>query len=159
MVWLFVYGTLKRAVRRSNARIPAVLESAKLVGPAVTNGSLYNVSWFPAMIQSSTPSPVLGEVYDLSGDESEIFRVLDEYEGTEYDRLQVPIKLLKNKEYSSGAWRSANVNASSHSAWVYIWNLPVESLQPIPSGDFAAFKSVPPDNYSDLEDDNDFDDE
>lgn len=122
--FLFVYGTLKRAI---NHPAHVLLEKdCEYVGEGYFHGTLYHVTNYPAAVVSDiTTEKVYGEVYRIiSGDL--LFQRLDDYEECsdtlpqphEYKRLQVSIymdlKVIK--------------------AWVYVYNLNPEGLKSIMSG-------------------------
>jgi gamma-glutamylcyclotransferase (GGCT)/AIG2-like uncharacterized protein YtfP len=80
---LFVYGTLRSEFDNRYALL--LRARAELVGKAVVPGSIYKIAHYPGY----RPEPagvVQGEVYRV---DSELLGVLDEYEGSEYERVIV----------------------------------------------------------------------
>ncbi|WP_019676486.1 gamma-glutamylcyclotransferase family protein [Arsukibacterium perlucidum] len=130
--YLFVYGTLrKNALRRAagNRCYQLLQQNASLVGEGRFQAKLYLVDYYPGVVASEDPAwQVTGEVYQLQQPES-VLAELDQYEQcgpgfaspTEYLRLQQQI-ILENGEMIS--------------AWLYIYNHPIDVLKQIMSGDF-----------------------
>ena len=84
---LFVYGTLRSEF--DNPYAAMLREQAELVGPAMTTGSIFRIAHYPGY----RPEPrgeVYGEVYRLRDAEATL-RVLDEYEGDEYERVLIDV--------------------------------------------------------------------
>lgn len=105
-----MYGTLRSEF---DNRYAALLRAnSELVGRAVVPGSIFKVAHYPGY----RPEPrgeVHGEVYRLR-DPDAMFRILDDYEGPEYERTLV-----------------------EGTGWIYQYRLqPDESLR-IASGDFC----------------------
>jgi gamma-glutamylcyclotransferase (GGCT)/AIG2-like uncharacterized protein YtfP len=107
---LFVYGTLRSEFENRYARL--LRKHATLVGRATVPGSIYRVDHYPAF-RPAPAGEVRGELYRLMEPET-TFKVLDEYEGSEFERVIVS------------------------DAWIYQYKeQPVESAR-ILSGDFCA---------------------
>src|SRR5688572_29613338 len=70
-MYLFVYGTLMSGYTANHQ-----LKDSKLVGPASTNGVLYDLQFFPGMKDGA--GTVHGELYEVDG---ETIELLDQYEG------------------------------------------------------------------------------
>lgn len=88
---LFVYGTLKQ-----NCRAHGFLKDSIFVGEATTKPlySLYSCLTYPALVKDdASGTNITGEVYKIN---SQIKKVLDQYEGVEYGLYTFePIKLTK----------------------------------------------------------------
>lgn len=82
---LFVYGTLRNGFENPYARLLHV--EADLVGPATVRGSIFRVKHYPAY-KSEPDGEVRGELYRLRNPEMTL-RVLDEYEGEDFERVAV----------------------------------------------------------------------
>lgn len=127
MAYLFVYGTLRHAVNHPMHQIIASYGS--WVGEGVFQGKLYRISFYPGVVVSTNADDrVVGEVYHLH-QSSEALEALDEYEG--YDS--------KHENESDYLRRRASIamnDGTALEAWIYLFNLPVERLDLIPSGDF-----------------------
>ncbi len=103
---IFVYGTLKSGQCRERCWPSPPLK----VRRAWTFGELYDLGAFPAMIQGV--SRIAGQVWTYrAADATEVFRVLDEIEGTnqagyenEYDRQRVPVTLPGGGELVASAY-------------------------------------------------------
>jgi gamma-glutamylcyclotransferase (GGCT)/AIG2-like uncharacterized protein YtfP len=124
--FLFVYGTLMRAARHPMHQHIAV--RADYVDEATFNGRLYLVHHYPGVVDSPGPDErVHGELYRVR--EPSAFVQLDDYEGcglnvpqpAEYVRVQRPVK---------------RADGTVVTAWIYLYNHPVEGLPLIPSGRF-----------------------
>lgn len=112
---LFVYGTLRSQFDNRYARL--LREGSEFAGRATAPGTLYRISHDPGLhYPGYRPEPhgvVHGELYRLRDPET-MLRLLDEYEGEEYERV-----------------RTGN-------AWIYQYRTqPPESAR-IASGDFCA---------------------
>lgn len=107
---LFVYGTLRSGHENPYARL--LRAEADLVCRATVPGSIYRVKHYPAW-QPEPAGEVHGEVFRLRNPDMTL-RVLDEYEGEEFERVIV-----------SGYW-----------LYRYLPDPPANSR--IPSGDFPA---------------------
>lgn len=102
------------------------------VGEGRLQGRLYEVNGYPGVVMGEkADEQVVGEVFRLRRPEK-LLPVLDAYEGcgssggepAEYVRQQVRVIL-------SGNGRIV--------AWAYVYNLPVEGLQRIASGDYLKW--------------------
>jgi gamma-glutamylcyclotransferase (GGCT)/AIG2-like uncharacterized protein YtfP len=105
---LFVYGTLRSEF--DNQYAVMLRSRAELVGRAVVAGSIFRIAEYPGY----RPEPlgvVHGEVYRV---DLELLRVLDEYEGAEYERVMV------------------------EGMWIYRYLGPVDGERRIESGDWAS---------------------
>ena len=124
--YLFVYGSLCSTIARAKLPLEAraaalMLETrATCVGPAITTGRLYAVSWYPALIPDAA-GRVRGEVWRLLRP-ADLLRDLDEYEGDEYRRETMPVQTAAG---------------DSLSAWVYVYDAPLGDAPVIDSGDYA----------------------
>jgi len=127
---LFVYGTLRR--RAGSAMHPLLARHAAFVGEASYQGVMYKVGRYPGVVASGNSSDqVRGEVYRLRQPALVLPR-LDRYEQcrsalperAEYVREQQEVRLRSGKRLT---------------AWVYLYNRPVERLPRIPSGDFLKY--------------------
>ena len=117
--YIFVYGTLRR---NSNHSMAKVLQTyADYIADAVTQGELYQVSTYPALIESThSGDKVFGELYKINNSNI-LLPLLDEYEGCtenfsiphEYSRKILPITLTTGEIIN---------------AWVYIYNWDVSLL-------------------------------
>jgi gamma-glutamylcyclotransferase (GGCT)/AIG2-like uncharacterized protein YtfP len=116
--YLFVYGTL----RKGDARAHRLLGAARFVSKGTVSGRLYDLGDYPGL--RKTPrggARVGGEVYELAGPDPERrLAILDRYEGAEFRRARVVVRL-----------RDGRV----HRAWAYVLaNQPPKGTRPIPTG-------------------------
>ena len=127
MELLFVYGTLLSEYAHEMNAVMA--RNGRLLGKATFHGKLYRISHYPGVVSSDHHSDqVHGEVYELL-DANATFYYLDDYEGywlnneadSDYLRRKVTVKLA---------------DGSLQSVWTYLYNLPIEGLDRIESGDF-----------------------
>lgn len=123
---LFVYGTLMSSF--SNQYAVFLRRHARLLGEATTQGLLYKVSWYPALVTADEGGVVWGELYDLA-DAEVLLPVLDEYEGVDHGSL-------RGDEYER---RKVVVRFKGNvlSAWTYVYTAPVKG-EPLISGKFCA---------------------
>mgnify|MGYP001575941897 FL=1 len=114
---LFVYGTL-----RLNGGSNHLLGEAQLIGEATTKGVLYDMEAFPALVREE--GVVKGEVWEVPGT---LLGALDYYEGAPelYVRHKFPVEVVVG---------SVVVEML---AWVYVYQLSVEGLKWIESGDWV----------------------
>ncbi|MBV2130764.1 gamma-glutamylcyclotransferase family protein [Arsukibacterium indicum] len=130
--YLFVYGTLRqRAQRRAagNRCYQLLLKHASLLGQGRLQAKLFLVDYYPGAVPDHGPAwQVTGEVYQLQQPEL-LLAELDKYEAcgpgfaspTEYLRLKQHITLQ---------------NGEIVTAWVYVYNHPIDELEQILTGDF-----------------------
>ena len=116
---LFVYGTLRRFVPESKADMFS--DGATYLTTGRTIGKLYRISWHPGMTPGEAGDWVTGEIWKLSNP-AETFRILDEYEGPDYERIVVSIEVEDGEQLE---------------AWTYFYKAPVEGKARIESGDWA----------------------
>jgi gamma-glutamylcyclotransferase (GGCT)/AIG2-like uncharacterized protein YtfP len=130
---VFVYGTLRKAVGHAMHRILA--RDARFVGPATVRGALYDLGAYPGLVTGGDAARLVhGEVYALDPDSADATLAdLDAYEGCaatdpephEYRRVVVQVTL------ADGALLAAST---------YVLNRPHAGLQPIPDGDYLAWR-------------------
>lgn len=126
---LFVYGTLMRGYDHPMARLLSA--HADFIGDATCRGRLHLIKHYPGLLLSDDPADIVhGELYRLSQPEA-LLRELDMYEAcgegfatpTEYLRRTLPIM---------------SCDGTTHEAWTYIYNWPVDGLPVIKSGRFGV---------------------
>ena len=129
---LFVYGTLRRV---SRSRMHGVfLKSAEFIGKGGYQGRLYLISDYPGVVPSDDPDDIVkGEVYKLR-DPDRTLRDLDRYEECG-DEFPQPTEYLRQVQDIS------LFDGRTCRAWVYIYNRPTDTLQPVHSGDYADVDS------------------
>ncbi|MDX1376402.1 MAG: gamma-glutamylcyclotransferase family protein [Burkholderiales bacterium] len=130
---LFVYGTLRRALRHEMHRV--LQRAAAFVGTATVRGTLYDLGAYPGLVAAADSDDlVTGEVYRLERNRAgETLAALDAYEGCtaadpephEYRRRVVPARLA---------------DGSERAAWTYVLNRSPAGLERIPHGDYLAWR-------------------
>ena len=87
---LFVYGTLRSTYDNPVAQL--LRQNARLIGHGYVPGRLFDLGWYPgATYESDSPFRVWGDVFALTN--STILTQLDDYEGDEYARVDVPVQV------------------------------------------------------------------
>jgi gamma-glutamylcyclotransferase (GGCT)/AIG2-like uncharacterized protein YtfP len=82
---LFVYGTLRSEFDNPYAKL--LRSQAELVGPATVMGSIFQIAHYPGY-RPDPPGVVHGELYRLA-DPAATLKILDDYEGSEYERVLI----------------------------------------------------------------------
>ncbi|WP_017669568.1 gamma-glutamylcyclotransferase family protein [Blastomonas sp. AAP53] len=121
---LFVYGTLRRGSDHPNAA--RLAQDSEWLSTATLTGTLYRVSWHPALVLEGTDT-VTGDLLRLH-DPAASLSWLDAFESCgpddppphDYRRESVQVMTAQGLV----------------SAMVYVWNLPLEGLERIASGDW-----------------------
>ena len=99
---LFVYGTLKRL---SPSRRHRLLRDARFVTGASMSGVLYDLGEYPGVVRTSRSNRVAGELYELPAESApEMLRKLDRYEGREFIRRRVYVRLTNGKRRAAWAY-------------------------------------------------------
>jgi gamma-glutamylcyclotransferase (GGCT)/AIG2-like uncharacterized protein YtfP len=120
---LFVYGTLMRVFGHPMHGV--LRRYAKRVDEAVMEGKLYDLGSYPGAV-ACEGHEVRGELYEIV-DARRLFAALDRYEGSEYLRTVVEVKMRGGEK---------------RPAWVYLCRRPPNGRRRIVSGDYAAFRGV-----------------
>ncbi len=122
MDYLFVYGTLRNDydLKLKNR----VSKDMKYIGKAKVDATLYNLGKYPGAIkEKDNKNEVVGDVF-LINDSERIFRILDEYEGTEFSRKKDIVKLKSGKLVN---------------AWIYWYNLKPDKRRIIKYKDYLNY--------------------
>jgi gamma-glutamylcyclotransferase (GGCT)/AIG2-like uncharacterized protein YtfP len=130
---LFVYGTLQQPGNEFAAYLNKYYTYLK---PAKIKGLLYDVGEYPALIvNSDKPYWINGGLFDI---DEKALKLIDSYEGYG-DKEEQPNLFKREKHTTSTADGEID-------AWVYIYNLPVDGLKLIPSGNYMEYlvKKNPP---------------
>ena len=126
--YLFVYGTLKKDI--GNDMYHLLAKHAGFVSDASWNGKLYMVEDYPGAVPSDDPSDIVyGEIYLLNNPDN-ILLNLDDYEECS-DKFPEPTLFKRIKDDVSLD------NGDIVNAWIYIYNMPVDNLVRIRSGNFT----------------------
>ena len=124
--YLFVYGSLVSAADHPQGH--RLRQEATLVAPAVINGQLYRVSWYPALRPALAECDrVHGEVYRLN-DSAASLAWLDEYEGI----TQGGSSAAASDEYLRVERQVTLADGACLNVWVYLYR------RPLPESAFVA---------------------
>lgn len=123
---LFVYGTLRRGSDHANAA--RLAGESEWLGTATLSGTLFRVSWHPALVREGE-GRVTGDLFRLH-DPAASLPWLDAFEscGTDDPPPHDYRREIAQIETAHG----------SVQAMVYVWNLPLDGLERIASGDWLA---------------------
>ncbi len=129
---LFVYGTLLRGF--ANSSFLQQPFRARFIGEGTVRGYLYDAGSFPAFIpaaaeQSDAPQ-VAGEIYRID-DPDLVLETLDTIEG--YNTSNPERSLYIRKQVM------AECAGEKLPVMVYVYNLPVDGLPRIESGDYRQY--------------------
>lgn len=123
---LFVYGTLRRGSDHENAA--RLARESSLLGTATLRGTLYRVSWHPALVLEGEDT-VTGDLLRLT-DPAASLPWLDAFESCGPDD---PPPHDYRREIAEVLTADGAVQAM-----VYVWNLPLDGLERMPGGDWLA---------------------
>jgi gamma-glutamylcyclotransferase (GGCT)/AIG2-like uncharacterized protein YtfP len=115
---LFVYGTLRAG---AHAMHDVLADSAELVGGARARGLLFDLGWYPGLVETPEDRWVLGEVWRLR--QPDVLQRLDAYEGEEYERCRRAVRLDGGR---------------SIEAWVYVYRGSTRLHRQVEHGDWLA---------------------
>ena len=123
---LFVYGTLRRGSDHANAA--RLAHESQWLGHASLTGTLYRVSWHPALVLAGSDT-VTGDLVQLTDPDASL-AWLDSFEGCGPDDPPP-------HEYRRESAQVMTPNGPTF-AMVYVWNLPLIGLERIATGDWLA---------------------
>jgi gamma-glutamylcyclotransferase (GGCT)/AIG2-like uncharacterized protein YtfP len=127
--YLFVYGTLRREFKNKMAAF--ISQNADYLHDGVMDGEIYDVGTYPAALYKEGSETIIkGNIFKLTGDREEVFRVLDLYEGVEEDLY---IRALRPVRFGE--------EQSEILCWVYLFNRSTYHLQLIEHGDYHLYLS------------------
>jgi gamma-glutamylcyclotransferase (GGCT)/AIG2-like uncharacterized protein YtfP len=112
---LFVYGSLRSEF--DNVHALRLRAESQFAGKATVPGSIFLVGGYPGY-RREPPGVVQGELYSLA-DPAGTLRHLDEYEGSEYQRIAIA------------------TSSAEGEAWIYEYASPLPPAARILSGDFT----------------------
>lgn len=128
--YIFVYGSLRKGF--SSPAREVLDDYTEFIGKATFQGKLYKIEWYPGVVPSDNKDDVvLGEVYKIN-ERKEVLSKLDRYEGClpsdpkphAFVRKQVPV----------------NLNGDEITAWIYLFDLPINDKNQIRSGDYLKYE-------------------
>lgn len=123
---LFTYGTLRAGAGTPEPVAGLLREAAERLGRGRIDARLFDAGGFPAALPAAK-GRVVGDLFRLRRPGG-VLAALDRYEGCDGDRSLFRREVLPVRRPDGGIV----------SAWVYVWNRPVEGLPEIPSGDWLA---------------------
>jgi gamma-glutamylcyclotransferase (GGCT)/AIG2-like uncharacterized protein YtfP len=125
---LFVYGSLLSAESHEMGR--RLAREAVLVGAATLPGRLYQISWYPGVVDSSAPGELVhGEVFRLI-DPAAALAWLDRYEGV----TGGPAGGTARGEYARVERTVALATGEQLAVWVYLYQRDASGKRRIESG-------------------------
>ncbi len=125
--FIFVYGLLKSMYDNEAARY--IRKHCSLIGEGTIPGQLFDLGTYPGVIYDENAKyTVVGEVFKINSDKDALLKYLDEFEEcgpsfnqpNEYRREIIPV----------------NVCRKTYNASTYIYNLNLEGLKVIESGNY-----------------------
>jgi len=122
---IFVYGTLRSGC--TTGAHQTYLAGATFIAPAKIKGTLFKVSYYPALVVDDAADWVIGEVYQLAS--AEQLATLDTYEECTYPAQP-------EQEYQRRKVTVLTDAGGYLSAWVYAYQHASAQLEFIASGDF-----------------------
>ena len=129
---LFVYGTLMSTVQvpmGQNMRT-RLRQEARLLGPARTQGRLYDLGSYPGIVVSDNPADhVHGEVFELH-EPSDTLPWLDAYEGIGSSKTSDDLYIR--------AARTVWLDSQTAEAWIYLFNGSIENARQLSGGRWSA---------------------
>ena len=122
--FLATYGTLMRAFGQHEKL--GVADQLSFVAPCRWQGGLYDLGRFPGAVPGA--GTVHGDLFRLA--DSEVWAVLDRYEGYEPDRPEASLFIRRQVQLQEPEGRTA---------WVYWYNDEPTGCPRVSSGDWAAY--------------------
>lgn len=128
--YIFVYGSLRRDF--SSPAREVLDDYAEFISEATYQGSLYKIDWFPGVVPSDDKDDIVhGEVYKII-DREEVLSKLDQYEGCSLSDPKPHAFVRKEVQVKS--------NGDDITAWIYLFDLPVDDMVQIRSGDYLKYE-------------------
>lgn len=126
--YLFVYGTLRQT--SNNPKAAALHVKARHIGEGWVMGTLYRISWYPALKLDDKGQRVYGDIYLLKEPvKTELLSDMDAYEGIEGGQPDM-------SEYSRSL-TTVHTPESTLQCWTYEYNWDIPAgAEVIESGDF-----------------------
>jgi gamma-glutamylcyclotransferase (GGCT)/AIG2-like uncharacterized protein YtfP len=124
---LFVYGSL---LDGNNEFGQYLIHNAIFVGPALFKGRLYDCGEYPGALGDKNGCYIKGSLYQLR-EVTAALAVLDDYEGFGADEKQPNLFVRE--------LITVTFNDELIECWIYLYNLSIEGLTEITSGDYLAY--------------------
>lgn len=124
---LFVYGTL---LQNDNEFGRYLKKNATLLTEGTFTGRLFDCCEYPGALADNAGYPIKGNVYRLAAPQTNLV-VLDDYEGFGEKQEQPNLFIRQLTSVKTGNYEIE--------CWVYVYNLPVDGLKEIASGDYNLY--------------------
>ena len=126
--YLFVYGTL---LDNRNEFAIYLKQNCSFYTDGKLKGLLFDIGEYPGVVlQTDTGGFVYGDVFQINSVDTTL-KILDEYEGFGNNELQ-PNEFIRKIE-------EINTPLGLLKCWIYLYNLPFDSLKPILSGNYLQY--------------------
>ena len=127
--YLFVYGTL---LDESNEFAIYLKQNCSYYSKGRFRSRLYDLGEYPgAIADENYPGYIYGSIFELKNT-AETLKYLDDYESFGEDQEQPNLFIREMAEVETDSRR---INC-----WVYLYNLPVEGVRVIESGNYAEYR-------------------
>ena len=128
---LFVYGSLRSGFQ--HAAYQYISRHFKLIGDARVEGKLYDKGEYAVALPCSGERFIVGELYEINTPAEFSYAIgqLDDYEGLYVEEGETP--LFKRETVT------VHCNNQQYTAWIYLFNGPVEGLPEIATGDVLLY--------------------
>lgn len=125
-MYLFVYGTL---LQSDNQFAQYLNQHCDFIITGKIAGILYDIGEYPGLVIDDNAGDVFGSIYQIRN--TQVLKEIDTYESVGADEEQPNLyqRIYHSIETADGP----------KDAWVYIYNLPIEGLLRIPSGDYMEY--------------------
>ena len=127
--YLFVYGTL---LDEQNEFAIYLKQNCSYYSKGRFRSRLYDLGEYPgAIADENYPGYIYGSIFELKNT-AETLKYLDDYESFGEDQEQPNLFIREMAEVETDSRR---INC-----WVYLYNLPVEGVRVIESGNYAEYR-------------------
>ena len=126
---VFVYGTLRKDF--ALPLLEQLGDTIRFVGVGKVEGTLYDIGDYPGAVKNSKEPSIIGDVFDVD-DSNRVFWILDEYEGSEYSREEVTVKMNNGDEVT---------------AWIYWYNGETKDDLRIKGSDYLEYLKSKKDGF------------
>ncbi len=128
---IFVYGSLRSGFR--NPAYEYLTRYFKYSGEALVKGKFFDAGSHPVALPTEDEHFILGELYSMNSEDefSWAFEQLDDYEGLHVEPGETPLYRRDLVEVFQ--------NGETKTAWIYWYNLRVEGMPEIETGDVMRY--------------------
>jgi gamma-glutamylcyclotransferase (GGCT)/AIG2-like uncharacterized protein YtfP len=122
---LFVYGTL---LQPGNGLAQYLISNSTYLNTGYIKGTLYDIGEYPGLVIHEDSGLVHGSIYEI---DDQTLKQIDNYEGygPDQDEPNLYIRVMQPVQTINGVTE----------AWIYLYNLPVDGLQVIGSGNYMEY--------------------